>query len=211
MSQLTGNPSLPLPCARKTKWGSLICIPLRFPLQGRLFPLFQTELGGGQKQERGNQPIFPPEKLIGEKRRMQKKEMKKKKQCKKVFSKPLQTPIACSILYVSISRLCIHSSYYRLLLNMPQNIVHFLLSSVEKKGGGRRKWVPNPCQIWGLLSMYCLLLCSFSQHHNFVKRPSPHSRQLSINARRSTPYISMGLRAWGGVTVHKGFKKFVRY
>ncbi len=139
MSQLTGNPSLPLPCARKTKWGSLICIPLRFPLQGRLFPLFQTELGGGQKQERGNQPIFPPEKLIGEKRRMQKKEMKKKKQCKKVFSKPLQTPIACSILYVSISRLCIHSSYYRLLLNMPQNIVHFLLSSVEKKGGGRRK------------------------------------------------------------------------
>ncbi len=131
MSQSTGNPFLPLPCARKTKWGFLICIPLRFPLQGGLFFPLSNRVGGGTKTGEGEPTHFSTGKLIGEKKNAE-KEMKKKSSAKKVFSKSLQTPIACSI--PSISRLCIHSSYYRL-CSICRKILYVSLFYSWEEGG----------------------------------------------------------------------------
>ena len=148
MSQSTGNPSLPLPYARKTKRGSLICIPLRFPLQGGLpSPPLSNRVGGGQKQERGNQPIFPPEKLIGEKKNAE-REMKKKKQCKKSLFKVFAN--TNGVWYTIVFQGCVYTVRTTDFAQYAARYCTFPFSTVEKRGGRRR--VPNPCQIWGLLS-----------------------------------------------------------
>ncbi len=154
------------------------------PRRTSLPPSFKQSWGGAKTGE-GEPTHFPTGKTNWRKEECREGNEEEKAVQKKSFQSLCKHQ--WRVVYHSISRLCIHSSYYRL-CSICRKILYISSFLMLRRGGGEG----DECQIHVKYGAFFLArnVCSSAAIASTTissKRPSPHSRELSGNVGRSIP------------------------